>query len=52
MEYLDDEPFFLREHSDEEIADYDAGFKAGSNGGSNDDSQSLAWQRGWAEAQE
>jgi hypothetical protein len=52
MAYQDDEPFLLRERSDKEIAEYDAGFEAGSNGGSDDDTKSIAWQRGWAEAQE
>jgi len=48
----DNEPFMLRQRSDEEIADYDKGFKCGQTGGQNDDTKSEAWQRGWAEAQE
>jgi hypothetical protein len=47
-----DEPFMLMEHSAEEIADYDAGFAAGSEGKGCDDTKSIAWKRGWAEAQE
>jgi hypothetical protein len=46
------EPFLLRKHTDEEIADYDKGFECGQSGGQNDDTKSEAWQRGWAEAQE
>jgi hypothetical protein len=49
---LDTEPFMLRQHTDEEVADYDDGFKAGFKGRPNDDGKSQAWQRGWAEAQE
>jgi hypothetical protein len=49
---LDTEPFMMRNHTDEEIADYDSGFACGQNGGHNDDTNSQAWQRGWAEAQE
>jgi hypothetical protein len=49
---LDTEPFMLREHTDEEVADYDDGFKAGFKGRPNDDTKSEAWQRGWGEAQE
>ena len=48
----DMEPFTLRKRTDEELADYDEGFKCGQRGGQNDDSKSQAWQRGWAEAQE
>ena len=48
----DQEPFMLRQHTDEEIADYDKGFECGQSGGQNDDTKSEAWQRGWAEAQE
>jgi hypothetical protein len=40
------------QHSDEEVADYDDGFKAGFKGRPNDDAKSEAWQRGWAQAQE
>ena len=52
MKYLEDDPFMLHTRSDKEIADYSAGFKAGSNGEEVDNTKSLAWQRGWAEAQE
>jgi hypothetical protein len=49
---LDTEPFMLRQHTDEEVADYDKGFECGQKGGQNDDTKSEAWQSGWAEAQE
>jgi hypothetical protein len=48
----DAEPFVLRQHTDEEVADYDSGFKCGQQGGQNDDTKSEAWQRGWVESQE
>jgi hypothetical protein len=48
----DTEHFVLRQHADEEVADYDDGFKAGFRGRPHDDGKSQAWQRGWAEAQE
>jgi hypothetical protein len=48
----DDEPYLLKDRSEEEIADYDKGFECGQSGGQNDDTKSVAWQRGWAEAQE
>ena len=48
----DEDPFMLRERSEQELADYDEGFAAGSQGKEPDDTKSLAWQRGWAEAQE
>jgi hypothetical protein len=48
----DNEPFMLRQHAYEEVADYDDGFKAGFKGRPNDDNKSQAWQHGWAEAQE
>jgi hypothetical protein len=47
-----DQPFMLTEHSAKEIADYDEGFAAGSDGKGLDGTKSLAWQLGWAEAQE
>jgi hypothetical protein len=47
-----DEPFMMMEHSAEEIEDYDEGFAAGSQGKECDTTKSIAWQRGWAEAQE
>ena len=49
---VDPEPFMSRQNTDEEVADYDDGFKAGFRGRSNDQAKSSAWQRGWAEAQE
>jgi hypothetical protein len=49
---LDTEPFMLRQHTDEEVANYDEGFASGQKGGQNDNTKSQAWQRGWAEAQE
>lgn len=48
----DAEPFMLRQHTDEEVTDYDDGFKAGFRRRPNDDTKSQAWQRGWAAAQE
>jgi hypothetical protein len=48
----DNEPFMLRQRTEEEVADYDKGFESGQKGGPNDDTKSEAWQRGWAEAQE
>jgi hypothetical protein len=47
-----DEPFLLRPRTDNELADYDAGFQAGEDGKEPNDTETLAWQRGWAEAQE
>jgi predicted transcriptional regulator len=47
-----DEPFLVRERTEVETADYDAGFMAGEAGEELDDTESLAWQRGWAEAKE
>ncbi|HEY6768636.1 MAG TPA: hypothetical protein VI386_28075 [Candidatus Sulfotelmatobacter sp.] len=47
-----DEPFLLRERTEVEMADYDAGFMAGEAGKELDDTESLAWQCGWGEAQE
>jgi hypothetical protein len=48
----DDEPFMIRQRTPEELADYDAGFKAFKDGKEWDDEQSFAWQCGWGEAQE
>jgi hypothetical protein len=48
----DEDSFMLRKRSEQEIADYDEGFAAGSEGKECDITKSLAWQRGWAEAQE
>jgi hypothetical protein len=39
-------------HSDQENADYDAGFRAGECGDELDDRKSFAWKIGWAEANE
>jgi hypothetical protein len=44
--------FMMTEHFVEEIADYGEGFAAGSDGKEPDDTKSLAWRRGWAEARE
>ena len=44
----DYEPFLMRERTSEELADYDAGFKAASEGKEWDDTMSFAWRRGWA----
>jgi hypothetical protein len=51
-EDVDAEPFMLRDRSAEEVADYDAGFKAGSQGSASEEGNTDAWYRGWAEAQE
>jgi hypothetical protein len=51
-EDIDTEAFMLRDRSEQDLADYDAGFKVGIEGGSDDATKSIAWQRGWAEAQE
>ena len=51
-EDIDTEPFMLRDRTKEEVADYDAGFKAGSQGGASEEGNTDAWYRGWAEAQE
>jgi hypothetical protein len=48
----DDAELMSRQHADEEVTDYDDGFKAGFKGSPNDEAKSQAWQRGWAEAQE
>jgi hypothetical protein len=48
----DDEPFMMRVRTPEELADYDAGFKAFKDGKEWDDAQSFAWQCGYGEAQE
>ena len=48
----DSELFMTREHTTDEIADYDAGFKSGECGDEPDETKSLAWQAGWAEANE
>jgi hypothetical protein len=38
--------------SEEELSDYDAGFKAGSKGLPIDGTKSPAWHSGWSEAQD
>ena len=48
----DNEPFLLNPRSEEEMANYGAGFNAGLAGENADKNQSEAWLRGWAEAQE
>jgi hypothetical protein len=47
-----DEPFMIKKRTPEELADYDAGFKAAMEGEGWDDAQSFAWQCGYGEAQE
>jgi hypothetical protein len=47
-----DEPFLLCERTNEELMDYEAGFRAGENGEGPDDTKSLAWYRGWFEGQD
>jgi hypothetical protein len=47
-----DEPFHRRTRTDEELADYDAGFGAAQDGKQLDETETVAWQGGWAEAQE
>jgi hypothetical protein len=48
----DNDPFLLSQRSEEEMADYGAGFNAGLTGEKVDENKSEAWLRGWAEAQE
>jgi hypothetical protein len=48
----DGEPFLMRERSGEELDEYDLGFMSGATAEANDGIKSLAWRRGWAEAQE
>jgi hypothetical protein len=48
----DNEPFLLNQRSEEEMANYGAGFNAGLAGENIDENRSEAWLRGWAEAQE
>lgn len=48
----DSEPFLLSQRTEEELADYSAGFNAGLAGENVDQNKSEAWVRGWAEAQE
>jgi hypothetical protein len=46
------EPFLRLGRSIQETGEYNAGFDKGSEGTENDRSQSFAWQRGWADADE
>jgi hypothetical protein len=48
----DYEPFLIRQRTPQELADYDAGFKAAEEGEEWDETKSFAWKRGWGEAQE
>jgi hypothetical protein len=48
----DCEPPLIRERSKMETVDYIAGFTFGLSPGEFDESQSSAWQLGWADAQE
>jgi hypothetical protein len=48
----DSVPFEAQELTDEEIEDHDLAVEAGLAGKPNDDTKSVAWQRGWADAQE
>jgi hypothetical protein len=52
-ELLDDKVSFDEEqHTEEEIAQHKAGLQVGLAGEPNDDTKTLDWQRGWADAQE
>jgi hypothetical protein len=44
--------FLYKRCSQEELREYDAGYKAGSKGLEMDASKSVAWRSGWSEAQE
>jgi hypothetical protein len=46
------EPFGGCSRTNGEREDHTAGFRSGVAGQPNDDTQSSAWQRGWADAQE
>jgi hypothetical protein len=48
----DNLPFETEQHTEDEIAQHNAGLKAGLAGEPNDDTKTLNWQRGWADAQE
>ena len=48
----DDEPLLMSERCGKVFAEYGLGFMSGEAGEANDGSKNLAWQRGWAEAQE
>jgi hypothetical protein len=47
-----DGSFLYNRCSEEELNDYDAGFKAGSKRLEMDGARSPAWRSGWSEAQE
>jgi hypothetical protein len=51
-EDVDTEPFDSRERTVKEMDDHNNGFEGGLAGESCDETKSLAWQRGWADAQE
>jgi hypothetical protein len=40
------------ERTNEELVDYEAGFRAAEDGKGSDDTKSLAWHRGWFEGQD
>jgi hypothetical protein len=44
--------FLYQRCSEQELRDYDAGFKAGLKGFAMDGTKSPAWHSGWSEAQE
>ena len=49
---LNTEPFMLRQHTDEEVADYDKGLECGQRVGRTTTPRVRLGRRGWAEAQE
>jgi hypothetical protein len=49
---LGDSVPFEREHTEDEIAQHNAGLKAGLAGEPNDNTKTFTWQRGLADAQE
>ncbi len=46
------EPFNAQRQAEIDLAEYHAGFQAAMRGDFNTASQTLAWHRGWADAQE
>jgi hypothetical protein len=44
--------FLYKQRSEEELGEYDAGYKAGSKGLALDARKDVAWRSGWSEAQE
>jgi hypothetical protein len=48
----DNEPFLLDQRTEEQMADYGAGFNAGLAGEKAVENKSEAWLRGWTEAHE